>query len=194
MICYNRDEHGKCEAFSGVECSAECSARITDINVKIQMLEGMLKKAKAKKLTRELKAELQMALMTRHMLREKKFTGWMACYVEDLHRGSGGGQSEGDSNRRTGLKQLMKDNRPVGVKPTKAQLDEYKEALEEFEEAVGEKMEKLGRSQLSSSLMDSYLGTPICLEDVGGEKCLGQKTQKGELKALCKECPWLISK
>lgn len=191
MICYNRDDHGKCLAFNGVECSEECSGRITDIDVKIRMIESMLEKAGAKKLTRELKTELQMALWTKKLLREKKFIGWMACYVEDLHRGSGGGQSESDSNRKTGLKQLMKDNRPVGIKPTQAQLEEYKEALAEFEEAVGEKMEKLGRSQLSHSRIDSYLGTPICLEDDGYGRCLGQTTQKGEIRAFCKGCPWL---
>lgn len=191
MICYNRDDHGRCLAFNGVECSEDCSARITNIDVKIKMIEGMLEKAGAKKLTRELKTELQMALWTKKLLREKKFIGWMACYVEDLHRGSGGGQSESDSNRKTGLKQLMKDNRPVGIKPTQAQLEEYKEALSEFEEAVGEKMEKLGRSQLSHSRIDSYLGTPICLEDDGYGRCPGQKTQKGAIRAFCKECPWL---
>lgn len=194
MICYNRDGHGRCLAFNGVECSEGCSGRITNLDVKIQIVKDMLEKATSKKLVRELRTELQMAQDTKRLLHEKKFVGWMACYVEDLHRGSGGGQSEGDSNRKTGLKQLMKDNRPVGIKPSKAQLEEYKGALGEFEAAVGEKLEKLGRSQLSHSRIDSYLGTPICLEDDGSGRCPGRRTQKEELKASCRDCPWLISK
>ena len=114
----------------------------------------------------------------------------MSCYLEDLHRGEKGGASESDSNRKTGLKQLMKDNRPVGVKPTKAQQEEYKAALHEFEEQVGEKMEKLGRTSLSHSKINSYTGEPICFVDAGGY-CRGQLTGAGKLAKDCKTCPYL---
>lgn len=188
--CFNRDEKGRCLAYTEAECCKECPARITNIDKKIDMLREMLEKAKAKKLTRELQLELQMALLVRRGIREQKLSGWMSVYFEDLHRGSGGGQSESDSNRKTGLKQLMKDNRPVGVKPTKAQLEEYKEALAEWEDEHG-KLEKLSKAQLSSSRMDSYLGLPICITDKESATCQGELTDKGELRALCKECPWL---
>lgn len=190
MLCYNRDEDGKCLAYSGVKCSESCLARITDIDQKIRMVHELLSKANAKKLKRELQRELQAAIWIKEAIRARKFQGWMGIYFEDLHRGSGGGQSESDSNRKTGMKQLMKDNRPVGVKPTKAQQEEYKAALSEWEEGH-ERLERLGRSQLSSSKMDSYVGLPICLSDPDNETCCGEKTAKGELRAMCKTCPWV---
>lgn len=191
MTCYNKDEDGKCLAFSGVECSKQCSGRITRIEDKISMVKAMLEKADSRKLRRKLQVELNMAIQLSIALKEKKFASWMSIYLEDKHRGSGGGQSEGDSNRKTGMKQLMKDNRPVGVKPTRAQLEEYKEALAEWEQAHG-KLEKLGRGQLSTSHMDSYTGLPICLEDLEEEQCHGEKTAGGKLRAICKECPWRV--
>lgn len=191
MTCYNRDERGRCLAFSGVKCSEDCSARITDPLVKVRMLQCLLEKANAKKLRRNLQVELNMAIQTMIAIREKRFASWMAVYVEDLHRGSGGGQSESDSNRKTGLKQLMKDNRPVGVKPTKAQLEEYKEALADWEEAHG-RLERLGRGQLSGDRIDSYIGLPVCIEDKEEETCSGETTSSGRLRAVCQECPWRV--
>lgn len=189
--CYNRNEKGQCAAFTGVECKEDCPARITDINQKITMLKSMIEKANAKKLTRSLRLELHMALLTRQAIIDGAVKDWMKVYVEDLHRGSGGGSSESDSNRKTGLKQLMKDNRPVDVKPSRSQLEEYQEALAAFEEEHG-KLQKLSRGQLSGSRIDSYTGLPVCIEDREGETCPGQKTSSGKLRALCKECPWRI--
>ena len=135
--------------------------------------------------------ELEDAYQVKRAIQEGKMEGWMSCYLEDLHRGSGGGQSESDSNRKTGLKQLMKDNRSVGVKPTKAQQEEYKEALHQFEEEVGEKMEKLGRTSMSHSKVNSYTGLPICFVDDGVGTCRGQRSKHGTLAKDCKACTYL---
>lgn len=190
ITCFNRDQRGLCLAFNKGECSEDCSARIADVDSKIDLLRCLLAKAQSKKDRRKLEEELEAAQLVKEAIKAKKLEGWMSCYLEDLHRGEKGGASESDSNRKTGLKQLMKDNRPVGVKPTQAQLAEYKEALHEFEEQVGEKMEKLGRTSLSHSKINSYTGEPICFVDAGGY-CRGQLTGAGKLAKDCKTCPYL---
>ena len=82
-------------------------------------------------------------------------------------------------------------SRPVGVKPTKAQQEEYKEALHQFEEEVGEKMEKLGRTSMSHSKVNSYTGLPICFVDDGVGTCRGQRSKHGTLAKDCKACTYL---
>lgn len=190
ITCFNRDQRGLCLAYNKGECSEDCPARIADVDSKIDLLCCLLDKAQSKKDRRNLEKELRDAQLVKEALKARKLEGWMSCYLEDLHRGEKGGASESDSNRKTGLKQLMKDNRPVGVKPTQAQLAEYKEALHEFEEQVGEKMEKLGRTSLSHSKINSYTGEPICFVDAGGY-CRGQLTGAGKLAKDCKTCPYL---
>lgn len=190
ITCFNRDQRGLCLAFNKGECSEDCPARIADVDSKIDLLRCLLAKAQSKKDRRKLEEELDAAQLVKEAIKAKKLEGWMSCYLEDLHRGEKGGASESDSNRKTGLKQLMKDNRPVGVKPTKAQQEEYKAALHEFEEQVGEKMEKLGRTSLSHSKINSYTGEPICFVDAGGY-CRGQLTGAGKLAKDCKTCPYL---
>lgn len=190
ITCFNRDQRGLCLAFNKGECSEDCSARIANVEEKVKLLQCLLAKAQSKKDRRKLEEELEAAQLVREAIKAKKLEGWMSCYLEDLHRGEKGGASESDSNRKTGLKQLMKDNRPVGVKPTKAQQEEYKAALYEFEEQVGEKMDKLGRTSLSHSKINSYTGEPICFVDAGGY-CRGQLTGAGKLAKDCKTCPYL---
>lgn len=190
ITCFNRDQRGLCLAYNKGECSETCPARIADVDSKIDLLCCLLDKAQSKKDRRNLEKELRDAQLVKEAIKARKLEGWMSCYLEDLHRGEKGGASESDSNRKTGLKQLMKDNRPVGVKPTQAQLAEYKEALHEFEEQVGEKMEKLGRTSLSHSKINSYTGEPICFVDAGGY-CRGQLTGAGKLVKDCKTCPYL---
>lgn len=190
MECFNRDPEGQCLAYTSGECSEDCPARIIDIDKKIKLVKEMLTKANAKKLRRELNKELKRDLWIREMIRQRKLIDWAVVYFQDLHRGSGGGQSESDSNRKTGLKQLMKDNRPVGIKPTQAQLEEYQGALSKWEADFG-KLPKLSRSQLSSSKIDLYTGLPVCISDKETGVCVGQYTQTGKLRASCKECPWL---
>ena len=191
ITCFNRDKEGVCLAFNEAECCPECSARIKTVDEKINLLICLLVRAQAKKDKRKLEEELEAAREVKRAQEAGKLKDWMGCYLEDLHRGSGGGQSESDSNRKTSLKQLMKDNRPVDVKPNKAQQQEYKQALAEFEEQVGEKMEKLGRTSISHAKRDSYTGVPICFTDHGLGKCNGQRSAKGTLSKDCKECPYL---
>ena len=190
ITCFNRDQRGLCLAFNKGECSEDCPARIADVDSKIDLLRCLLARVQSKKDRRKLEEELEAAQLVKEAIKAKKLEGWMSCYLEDLHRGEKGGASESDSNRKTGLKQLMKDNRPVGVKPTKAQQEEYKAALHEFEEQVGEEMEKLGRTSLSHSKINSYTGEPICFVDAGGY-CRGQLTGAGKLAKDCKTCPYL---
>lgn len=190
ITCFNRDQRGLCLAYNKGECSEDCPARIANVDSKIDLLRCLLSRAQSKKDKRKLEEELEAAQLVKEAIKTRKLEGWMSCYLEDLHRGEKGGASESDSNWKTGLKQLMKDNRPVGVKPTQAQLTEYKEALHEFEEQVGEKMEKLGRTSLSHSKINSYTGEPICFVDAGGY-CRGQLTGAGKLAKDCKICSYL---
>lgn len=191
ITCFNRDKWGKCLAFNEAECSSKCFARIKTVDEKIELLSCLLVRAQAKKDRRKLEEELEAARMVKAAQEEGKLEDWMSCYLEDLHRGSGGGQSESDSNKKTGMKQLMKDNRSVGVKPTRAQQEEYKQALAQFEEEAGEKIEKLGRTSLSHSKIDSYTGVPICFSDHGLGHCNGQRSANGTLAKDCRECPYL---
>ena len=190
ITCFNRDKNGECLAYKVAECCPECSARIKTVDEKINLLTCLLIKAQAKKDKRRLEEELEAAREVKKAQEAGKLKDWMSCYLEDLHRGEKGGASESDSNRKTGLKQLMKDNRPVDVKPNKAQQEEYKEALAEFEEKHG-KLEKLGRTSLSHSKINSYTGVPICFADQGLGKCNGQRSAGGKLHKDCKECPYL---
>ena len=191
ITCFNRDKNGECLAFNEAECCPECSARIKTVDEKINLLTCLLIRAQAKKDKRRLEEELEAAREVKRAQEVGKLEGWMSCYLEDLHRGSGGGQSESDSNRKTGLKQLMKDNRPVGVKPTKAQQEEYTEALHQFEDEIGEKMEKLGRTSMSHSKVNSYTGLPICFVDDGVGTCRGKRSKHGTLAKDCKACTYL---
>lgn len=189
ITCFNRDKNGECLAYKVAECCPECSARIKTVDEKINLLTCLLIKAQAKKDKRRLEEELEAAREVKKAQEAGKLKDWMSCYLEDLHRGEKGGASESDSNRKTGLKQLMKDNRPVDVKPNKAQQEEYKEALAEFEEEHG-KLEKLGRTSMSHSRINSYTGVPICFADHGLGKCNGQRSAGGKLHKDCKECSY----
>lgn len=194
ITCFNRDKNGECLAYNEDQCSNDCQARIKTIEEKISLISCLLLRVNNKKDKKKLNNELLMAKQAKAVLDEGKFEGWMSCYMEDLHRGSGGGQSESDSNAKTSLKQKMKDNRPVGIKPTRAKTEEYKEALHKFEEEVGEKMEKLGRSGISHSKVDSYTKIPICFVDDGAGTCRGQRSKADKLSKDCKGCSFLSSR
>ena len=156
VTCFNRDAKGCCLAFNDAVCSCDCEARITTIEAKIDLLTSLLEYAKSKVDKVELRRELDEALRVKQAEDTGKYEDWMSCYYEDRHRGSGGGSSEHDSNRSTGMKTLMKDNRSVGVKPTKSQMAEYQAELRKWEEE-NEKLPKLARSSLGKSKTDSYL-------------------------------------
>lgn len=190
ITCFNRDKEGKCLAFNVAQCCPECSARIRTVDEKINLLICLLSRAQARKDKRKLEEELVTACRVKAAQDAGKLEGWMSCYLEDLRRGEKGGASESDSNRKTSLKQLMKDNRPVGVKPTKAQLEKYKEELTKWEEENG-KLEKLGRTSMSHSKINSYTGVPICFSDHGLGHCNGQRSAAGRLAKECQTCDYL---
>ena len=156
VTCFNRDSEGRCMAFKNGVCSPECSARIATIDAKIDLLTSLLAYSRSRVVTAELNKELEEAEKVRAAERTGKYEGWMACYYEDRHRGSGGGSSEHDSNRSTGMKTLMKDNRGIDTKPTKSQMAEYQAELGKWEKEHG-KLPKLSRSSLGKSKTDSYL-------------------------------------
>lgn len=186
--CYNRDRDGMCMAYKVMKCHPDCRARISDIGKKIELLESLLKVSQSQRDRRRMILELEDAKKVQAAIKAGKLEGWMSCYMEDLGRGEKGGASEGDaSNRKTGMKQLMKDNRPVGVKPTKEQQGAYREALASWEEEHG-KLDRLGRSSMSSNRMDSYTGVPICFSDSGQGRCRGQRSAANRMPKECKEC------
>lgn len=82
------------------------------------------------------------------------------CYLEDKHRGSGGGGSKNEGGRE--VKSLMKDNSAREVKERmKYEREYYKDALNEFEEQHG-KLDKLKPDDgVVRSKIDSYTGDEI---------------------------------
>lgn len=159
VTCFNRDRNGDCLAFSEFTCSKNCSARLPIIEDKIKLLTHLLNYAKSRTDRAELRKELNEAIEVKQASEQGKYENWMSCYYEDRSRGSGGGSSEQDSNRSTSMKALLKDNRPVDVRPTRSQLKEYQAELDKWEEKNG-KLPKLGRSGLGRSKVDTYLEEP----------------------------------
>ena len=156
VTCFNRNAKGECLAYIGVECCENCEARITTIQDKINLLSDLLSYARSRTDKAELRKELDEALRVQEAERVGCYEDWMSCYYEDRRRGSGGGSSEHDSNRSTGMKTLLKDNRGIDTKPTKSQMAEYQAELGKWEEE-NEKLPKLARSSLGKSKTDSYL-------------------------------------
>lgn len=156
VTCFNRNAKGECLAYTGVECCENCEARITTIQAKIDLLVSLLRYARSRADKFDLRRELDEALRVQEAERAGRYEDWMSCYYEDRHRGSGGGSSEHDSNRSTGMKTLLKDNRGIDTKPTKSQMEEYQRELRKWEEE-NEKLPKLSRSSLGKSKTDSYL-------------------------------------
>ena len=93
------------------------------------------------------------------------------AYLEDKHRGSGGGGSKNEGGR--GVKSLMKDNSAREVKErVKYEREYYKDALEEFEEKNGP-LDKLKPDDgITRSKIDSYTGEEI---EVPEKKKRGRK-------------------
>lgn len=156
ITCFNRDSKGCCLAFNEAVCSCDCEARITTIQAKVDLLTCLLNYARSRVDKAALRRELDEALRVQEAERAGCYEDWMSCYYEDRHRGSGGGSSEHDSNRSTGMKTLLKDNRGIDTKPTKSQMAEYQAELGKWEEE-NEKLPKLARSSLGKSKTDSYL-------------------------------------
>lgn len=142
------------------EKPANCWAKVTDAKVYLKELDDLIELNKGNsnslvKLRREREAFMEeYGLVVTN-------SSWYESYLEDRRRGCRGGSSEQDSNNKTSLKQKMKDNRPVECKESVAQnREQVKKELEKFEEEHG-KLEKLSRSSVSRSKIDSYTGTKI---------------------------------
>lgn len=86
--------------------------------------------------------------------------GLYSAYLADKKRGSGGGKSENGSSDRNNP-QIMKDNRALETKWTKGENVQIREETEKFELEHG-KLERLGRTSMSNSKVDSYTGDEIC--------------------------------
>ena len=163
--CMN-NVNGRCQALTGIKkCDPDCFARVEDPIIKLRYLFDIYQKSKNHNNRWKIKKEIY-DFMKEHDLGSQnpfhdssKYFGWYRCYVEDLKRGEKGGGASQKANT-TGLKQRMKDNRPIECKNTVADREAYTQAIQEFEEEHG-KLPKLSRYSLSKSKVDSYTGEPI---------------------------------
>lgn len=190
LVCYNRDLEGDCLAYKVRRCYLRCPARIATLEDKIKLLTSLVSRAQSRKDRIRMEKELALAKKAKELQDAGKYEGWMACYMEDRKRGEKGGASESDANRSTRMKALMKDNRPVDVKPTRVQQEEYKQALKEWEDEHG-KLERLSRSSMSTSKVDSYTQEKVCFLDDGAGKCRGLRSVSGTLDKVCRNCEGL---
>ena len=100
------------------------------------------------------------------LIRERKrlYSCWTnqinQVYLEDKHRGTGGGGSKNEGSRE--VKSLMKDNSAREVKErVKYEREYYKDALNEFEDKHG-KLDRLKPDDgMTRSKVDSYTGDEI---------------------------------
>jgi hypothetical protein len=82
------------------------------------------------------------------------------CYLEDKHRGSGGGGNKNEGSRQ--VKQLMKDNSAREVKDrVKYEREYYQDALHEFEDQHGPLPKLKPDDGITRSKVDSYTGEEI---------------------------------
>lgn len=166
MKCFNWKGY-QCCILKVFECPANCKAGIYTPEKYIEMLEEMLAYNEKnnntcgvlRKEIRTLREQYGIYYEINTKDINKSLVGLSRAYYEDTHRGERGGNSEGNSNP-AGMKQKMKDNRPVVCKMNKQQREEIKEATQEFESQHG-KLEKLSRSPLSRNKKDSYTGDDI---------------------------------
>jgi hypothetical protein len=82
------------------------------------------------------------------------------CYLEDKHRGSGGGGNKNEGGRQ--VKQLMNDNSAREVKErVKYEREYYQDALHEFEDKHGALPKLKPDDGITRSKVDSYTGEEI---------------------------------
>lgn len=166
--CLNLHQNGrKCRALVVSECPENCSAKVTDPEVYIERLLGMLdyNKNNAQSCA-DLRKQIA-AVRKQYNIPEPEeklelgaYKDWRKCYYEDTNRGERGGSSEKDANAATSAKQKMKDNRLQACKLTKAERERIKAETEAWEAENG-KLEKLSRMPFSRNKVDSYTGEPI---------------------------------
>lgn len=168
MNCINLHPNGKkCKVLVNDECDENCSAKITDPLKYMAMLEDILLYSKDNSQScADIRKQMK-DIIKRYNLQEPEekielsaFKDWRKVYNEELHRGDRGGSSDKDANSATSMKQKMKDNRPPECKMTKSERQKIKEELEKWEAKHG-KLEKLSRSPLTRTKIDSYTGEEI---------------------------------
>ena len=145
---------GRCIAYSTLV--RNCSSYTSDRLAVIKLLEGLKANCKSSNNTAE---SLKKDITALKRVYEKELK---EAYIEDTHRGTKGSNSESDANKKTSMKQKMKDNRPIECKTTVQGMMEYKEALQKFEEEKGIKLDKLQPNDgLTRNKIDSYTGEEI---------------------------------
>lgn len=167
--CFNCHPNGrKCMALVVTECPSDCQARITDPEKYVERLEEMLyyngknvqSCADIRKTLNHVRKKYNIPELDSE-IKEKPgaYSGLGKVYWEEVHRGEKGSHSEGNVNNQA-IKQRMKDNRPQECKMNKEQKQEIYDVTKQFEEEHG-KLDKLSRSPLTRSKVDSYTGEKI---------------------------------
>lgn len=145
---------GRCIAYSTL--IRNCSSFTTDRMAVIKVMEGLKANCKANNntadaITRDLKALKK--------IHEKEIK---EAYIEDIHRGTKGSNSESDANNKTSMKQKMKDNRILETKQNSDERTEYIEAVKKFQEENNIVLDKLQPNDgLTRNKIDSYTGEEI---------------------------------
>jgi len=149
MKCFHLKSNLSCRVFKGSSCPEDCSAKITDPERYIKLLEDMRNyNFRNEQACNELRKKIKQVREAYNLPEpEKEKAGpmneWKQVYNEETRRGERKGNSEGN-DKAAGLKTLMKDNRPQECKMTSSEKQELKEETEKWEEKNG-KLERLKR-------------------------------------------------
>jgi len=173
----------QCKAFK--ECMKNCKSKITNKLDYLRQLKQMIdinSKGNNTKYFRELQNEYKelYKVYERELVKDI-----YEVYREDLHRGTGGGSSEGGGNRN--LKQIMKDNRILECKPRKNDNKEYLEAVKKWEEEQGVELDKyksIGYG-MSHNKFDEYVGR---VTDENGILPTDKEIEESMEKLLIEHC------
>lgn len=148
--CFNIHKNGKsCRALVVSSCPVDCSARITDERKYMARLQEELAYAIDQGavhsciygIKRSIKELIKKYPPYHFDLPGINDRDIKQAFIEDTHRGIGGGSSEGGGRDN---KQQMKDNRAQETKLTRSEINIIKEETEKFEEIHG-KLPKLSR-------------------------------------------------
>jgi hypothetical protein len=166
--CHNVDEKDRCNAFDRGSCYSNCPARIRTAAGMVDLLRDLRAHTKAgNNWCVNISGELQRFEMLAAEERANVTADWKAAYWEDTHRGGKGGGGEQQMSSEASTKQKMKDNRILATKPTFEEREQVKAATQEWEAENG-KLERLGRSSMGKSKVDTYTGEPIVKEKSDG--------------------------
>lgn len=157
IFCFHQEENGKCSVLVGAKCEECCSSRIQSAEKYLELLDSLIKYNKDTnpgeyyKLLHE-----RECFLAEHPSLIPTADDWYKVYLEEKHRGSGGGSSEQDSNSKTSEKQRLKNNIPDSIKISSSKRKEIQELTKKWEEEQGIKLPRLSRSSLSHSKPEEY--------------------------------------